>query len=288
MKEKRSFGISVQRKINDMKAIWGIEKMQFSEEDIKRKKAFLSGEISENELLSAKKAEDIESVSTGGAIYIVKSEAEQKKDAEIMTRVRWRRDIYFEQLQLRNKLEGIETYAKVNEADKVVSSERYIILDASGKCDIDHFMSLHAYLFQDIYYFAGKLRDVNMAIDPVTRFVPPEELPEKMKKLFDGLKRENNLKGLEKNAFIARLAEYLTDINIIHPFREGNGRTKRVFFQELARQAGYDLDWEKCSKEEWIYADECAFDSSRDGKRDTSYLKILLDKAVTPIETNRS
>lgn len=263
-----------------MKAIWGIENMHFSDDDIKRKTAFLNGEITAEELLSANPDPD----GKGRVRYRLKSEAEQKKDAEIIARVRWRPDIYFEQLQLRNKLDGVETYAKVNVADKAVSSERFIMADVSGKCDEEHFMSLHGYLFQDIYYFAGKLRDVPLAIDSVTRFVPPKELPEKMKRFFTDLKREKCLKGLDKENFVDRLAEYLTDINIIHPFREGNGRTKRVFFREVARQAGYDLDWSKCSGEEWICADECAFDSSRDGKRDVSYLKTLLDKAIAPVE----
>lgn len=270
---------SEERKISDMKAIWGIENMRFSDDDIKRKTAFLNGEISEEELLSA----NPDPGRKGTDRYRLKSEEEQKRDAEIIARVRWRPDIYFEQLQLRNRLDGVETYAKVNVADKVVSSERFIMADVSGKCDENHFMSLHGYLFQDIYYFAGKLRDVPLAIDPVTRFVPPKELPEMMKRFFKKLKQENNLKGLKKEDFVDRLADYLTDINIIHPFREGNGRTKRVFFQELARQAGYDLDWSKCSGEEWISADECAFDSSRDGERDVSYLKALLDKATEPI-----
>lgn len=220
--------------------------------------------------------------------YEVKSETEQIRDVEILNRIKWRQDIYFEQLQLRNKLVGIDTYEKVNIADRDVSSERLMMLDTTGKCDMQHFLSIHEYLFQDIYYFAGKLRDVPMEIDSVTVFTGPNQLPVKLKKFFDNLKRENNLKGLSKENFIERMAEYLTDINILHPFREGNGRTKRVFFQEVSKQAGYDLNWAKCSKEEWKYADECAFDSSRDGCRDTTYLKILLDRAVEPLVKTRN
>lgn len=219
--------------------------------------------------------------------YIIKSEEEQNKDIEFLNRIKWRQDIYFEQLQLRNKLVGVDTIEKVNIADRELSSDRLMMIDPSGKCDLQHLLFIHGYLFQDIYYFAGKLRDVPMEIDPVTRFVSPKFLPERLNKFFSNLKKENNLKGLEKDKFIERMAEYLTDINILHPFREGNGRSKRVFFQELARQAGYELDWAKCSKEEWKFADECAFDSSRDGKRDTSYLKILLERAISPEAKNQ-
>lgn len=200
-------------------------------------------------------------------------------------------EAYFHGLQLINKIEGADKYKIVNQCDRHLSTIRDMELRESpivGKFDLAHLQAVHEYLFQDIYYFAGKLRDVPMEIDPITRFVSPSKLPSTLDKFFRQLKQSNYMKGLGKDAFITQMAQRLTDINIIHPFREGNGRSKRVFFSQLAENAGYKLDWSKCAKEEWKYADEAAFDSSRDGKRDISYLKYLLDQAVSPLERQKS
>lgn len=220
--------------------------------------------------------------------YTKKSEDEQKKDLEILARIRWREDLYFHALQLRTKLVGVDTYEKVSQADRTVSWLRTSELKDSGASlgnfDLRHLCAIHEHLFQDIYYFAGKLRNVNMMIDEVVRFEDVKTLPGKLDKFFNNLKKENNLCGLDKEKFVSRMADCLTDINMLHPFREGNGRAKRLFFTGLAEQAGYHLDWDKASKEEWLYADESAFDSSKDGKRNTDYLKVLLDRAVVPLK----
>ncbi len=218
---------------------------------------------------------------------IFKSQEQQEQDInslELYKRID--PETYFHGLQLINKIEGADTYEKVNELDRILSHERYLELGKEplqGNFDLAHFKAIHGYLFQDIYYFAGQLRDLPMEIDPVTRFVPPHRIQSSLDIFFEKLKQTDFLRGLDKDSFITQMAQRLTDINIIHPFREGNGRSKRVFFSELAKNAGYELDWERCAKEEWKFADECAFDSSRDGKRDISYLKYLLDKAVSPL-----
>lgn len=195
-------------------------------------------------------------------------------------------ETYFHGLQLINKIEGADTYEKVNALDRKLSLSRYGDLQKKpleGNFDLAHLKAIHGYLFQDIYYFAGQLRDMPMQIDPVTRFVNPYKIESLLDVFFQKLQKSNFLKGLGKKSFITQMAQRLTDINIIHPFRDGNGRSKRVFFSELAKNAGYELNWYRCTNNEWKYADECAFDSSRDGKRDISYLKYLLDKAVSPI-----
>lgn len=213
----------------------------------------------------------------------IKTAKEQVQDRDILTRCRFNLSVYFDLLLLRNKLD-INNHKELNVAEREITQRKAAGIDKNvvGACDQEHFCEIHKYLFEDIYYFAGKLRDVPMEIDSVTRFAGPDTLPGKLSSFFDKLAKDKNLKSLPKEQFVDKTAQYLTDINILHPFREGNGRTKRLFFSELARQAGYELDWAKCTKQEWKLADECAFDSSRDGNRDVTYLKILLQKAVAP------
>ena len=64
-----------------------------------------------------------------------------------------------------------------------------------------------------------------------------------------GLPRENYLRGLPADRLRRSLTYYLAEINAVHPFREGNGRTQRAFVGQLAEQAGYHLAWEKLTPE---------------------------------------
>jgi cell filamentation protein len=64
-----------------------------------------------------------------------------------------------------------------------------------------------------------------------------------LRHLFSALREEDRLQGLERGAFIDRLTFYLGEVNAVHPFREGNGRAQRAFFEQLARDAGFTLNW---------------------------------------------
>ncbi len=67
--------------------------------------------------------------------------------------------------------------------------------------------------------------------------------------LFAKLKAENYLQGLGREEFIQRVAFYIAEINALHPFREGNGRTQRIFINQLARQAGWNLNFKMVDPE---------------------------------------
>jgi len=68
------------------------------------------------------------------------------------------------------------------------------------------------------------------------------------------MQRENWLTNLQKEKFCEKLAEYYCEFNMIHPFREGNGRVQRLLFEHLALAAGYDLNWKDILPAEWIQA----------------------------------
>ena len=58
------------------------------------------------------------------------------------------------------------------------------------------------------------------------------------------MRSEDFLQGLDRETFVARLAHYLGEVNAVHPFREGNGRSQRAFFEQLAHDAGFTLAWQ--------------------------------------------
>lgn len=120
-----------------------------------------------------------------------------------------------------------------------------------GSFDYDHMKALHAHVFQDVYPWAGQERFAPVR-GPMTKmyqgrpysyYPAGEVLTNRLEQLYDGLARDNYLKGLDQKKFTKALAGYWCEINTAHAFREGNTRTQVAFFGALAEQAGYQLDY---------------------------------------------
>lgn len=122
-----------------------------------------------------------------------------------------------------------------------------------GKFDIIHFTDIHKFLFEDIYSFAGKFRTENIAKGFFT-FAEWEYIEDELKKLLEQLKNENYLANLDKENLAKRLSYYLAELNVLHPFREGNGRTIREFIRELAYRNNYLLDLQQTDAKEMLEA----------------------------------
>ena len=111
-----------------------------------------------------------------------------------------------------------------------------------GAFDLAHLCKIHQYLFQDVFEWAGKIRSVDI-IRGDSRFCNVRQIQSYSNTVFSALAAEKYLVNLEPKAFASRLAHFLSEINAIHPFREGNGRVQRLFISQLAEQAGYPLDF---------------------------------------------
>ena len=136
---------------------------------------------------------------------------------------------------------------KLKELEKVYTLFRLSELKINppkDPLDLDAFLEIHRYILQDVYPFAGELRK-EMISKGSSSFAHPNFIEPELRKTFKELEEENYLKNLSCEEFIPRLAYYLAELNALHPFREGNGRTTREFARQLALNAGYQLDWEK-------------------------------------------
>jgi cell filamentation protein len=136
---------------------------------------------------------------------------------------------------------------------------------------------IHRFLFQDIYRWAGQIRSVDISKGD-TRFANMARIEPEANKLFLQLKQENYLHNLSRTQFIARLAHYYCELNIIHPFRDGNGRTQRLMFEIICINVGYEVDWNSIERSEWITANIAAYH----GQLGT--LAQLFNRAITEIE----
>lgn len=148
-----------------------------------------------------------------------------------------------------------------------------------GSFDYKHLQEIHEYLFQDVYEWAGETRIVSMTkyypeLDDVKSFAYPEYIESYINGVFDELANENYLKKIKDvPKFAKRLAYYMSEVNAVHPFREGNGRTQREFFRCLALENGFVLDWSKVDEKELTKARAMSID-------DPMYLGLLIEECL--------
>lgn len=116
-----------------------------------------------------------------------------------------------------------------------------------------HIMNIHRFIFEDIYSFAGKLRREQIS-KADTMFYPPNLIDRELDKVFAKIKEKNMLRESDKEKAFDNLAYVMAELNIIHPFREGNGRSIREFIRLMAKRMGYDVNWGNVDKEELLSA----------------------------------
>ena len=162
---------------------------------------------------------------------------------------------------LRNKPD-IRDKERLRQFEFRKTAERSMELQESpvvGRFDLAHLQAIHSYLFQDLYAWAGKIRTVDISKGS-TFFAHHAAIQNYAdKQVFPAIARDKLLVGLDKPIFITRLAYHYAEINALHPFREGNGRSTRQFIEQLARHAGFDLDYTKVSQKTWIDAATVSF-----------------------------
>jgi cell filamentation protein len=144
---------------------------------------------------------------------------------------------------LRNLL-GITDPGELAQVEAALSASRLIDLERRrlpGNYDLDHLRAFHRYILGDVFEWAGELRTV--AIAKGSLFCLPQHLVTAGADVFGRLAAADRLRGLNRGQFIGRTAEFLADVNALHPFREGNGRAQRAFFSQLAHDAGHHIDW---------------------------------------------
>lgn len=144
---------------------------------------------------------------------------------------------------LRNRL-GIADPDLLAQAEADVSRAELFRLaerPLPGAYDLPHLQAFHIAIFGAVYPWAGELRTVE--ISKHTPFCPSINLVPFADEMFGRLASADYLRGLARSDFVHALAELYGDLNALHPFREGNGRTQRAFLAQLSVDAGYELSW---------------------------------------------
>lgn len=164
---------------------------------------------------------------------------------------------------LRNRL-GIDDQAELDRAEATLALVRSLELvkqPVEGKYDLAHLQEIHARLFGDVYDWAGRIRTVDISKGD-TRFANFQQIETYAPEIFKPLHREQLLQSLDIDTFCHRAGHYLGELNVLHPFREGNGRSIREFVGQVARGAGYAIDWKGVDRADMIQASIEAYQGS--------------------------
>lgn len=148
---------------------------------------------------------------------------------------------------LRNKL-GLSSQDALNAAEADLTWARATQLPSRrirATNDLAELRAIHRHLFQDIYDWAGKIRtvDIRKNVPGAEFFVPVAMIERSAGFAAEALQDDDLLRGMPRERLVGRLAFHYDQFNYLHPFREGNGRTQRLFWSRVVRGAGYDLDW---------------------------------------------
>jgi cell filamentation protein len=123
----------------------------------------------------------------------------------------------------------------------------------AGNLDVAHYLALHHHLFQDVYDWAGETRTVRIGKGGKW-FCYPEHIQAQLNRAFQILSSADCFVGLAPAAFANQAAHLLAEINAVHPFREGNGRTQLTFLAVLAEHVGLPFNEDVLDRERVIDA----------------------------------
>ena len=153
-----------------------------------------------------------------------------------------------------NKL-GIRDEEKLAWVEAQITFAKTVMLEENpieGNFDFEHLKRIHEFLLCDLYEWAGQTRIVDIS-KKRTKFLDASSIEKIANKCFYKI-AEGYLDDLPFEEFAKRIAEFYNDVNYIHPFREGNGRAQRVYFTQLIRHYGYDINFSEVDTDELMIA----------------------------------
>ena len=160
---------------------------------------------------------------------------------------------------LKNRLD-LRAQADLDAFEALITAQRGDEPLPGGRLGYAHYRAIHHHLFQDVFDWASKLRTVRIAKGG-SMFCYPEHIDGEMRKLFAALSDAQFLRGLPAPEFARRPAHVLAELNDIHPFREGNGRTQLSYLTLLAARAGHPLALERMDPSAMLAAMVASFKS---------------------------
>lgn len=196
---------------------------------------------------------------------------------------------------LRNRI-GLRRHSELHPEEYRRTSHRILEIrlgmGPSGSFDADHLKAIHRHIFQDVYEWAGHMRHERPVVDgarvePIgsmrkgsTTFLPGSHIDMGLTEAFKPIRDPDVLKTSTPEQFAAIAGKVLNELNYVHPFREGNGRTQEAFVAELGRHYGHNVDLSVITRSRMVSA-------SIAGTQDPDHpaMAALLTDASSPART---
>ena len=175
---------------------------------------------------------------------------------------------------------GLKDAGQLKELESLIVSSRVMFLreQTFAKCDFATLCKIHKELFGQIYEWAGTIRTVDIAKSML--FCRAMFIKEQANEIFSKLKTEGYFVNSNRMDFCEKAGQLFCDLNMLHPFREGNGRTLREFMFHLGRNAGYKCDLNMVKRDIYL-------DASIKGHTDSSDMTNIMKVIVHSIEPAR-
>ena len=185
-------------------------------------------------------------------------------------------DVLINKLDIRDK-------AELKQAEEEFTAVKQMALlqePIKGRFTKTHLFRIHRFLFEDVYPFAGHIRKEQISKGD-TMFYPPDLIDRELERVFKNIHAKKLLSEQDEEKQIQNLSQTMAELNIIHPFREGNGRSTRIWLDlMLKKEIQQVVDWSKVDKEDYLLAME------RSPVKDIE-IKFLLQNALTNQITDR-
>lgn len=178
---------------------------------------------------------------------------------------------------LRNKL-GAKTQKSLDAAEAEITYIAMFTLVNGSKTEsfiftTEFLKDIHKRIFRDIYTWAGQFRTHDISKGE-TLFGHAAYIESSLDSALENVEKDANVASAKDTEFVSALAHYYSELNAVHPFREGNGRTIRTFLRLLALKYGFDIEWDKMDPDENINASRAAMVA--DEKPATKMLQSLV------------
>ena len=167
-----------------------------------------------------------------------------------------------------DKLNFVESQITIHKTAELANIKNF------GELDFSHYKAIHKYLFNELYTWAGEIRTVNIS-KKGTNFIDAIEIESVADACFKRLKDKNYFQNQPFNDFIDDIVDFYCTTNMLHPFREGNGRTQRVFITQLIQFNSYSINFDKIDTDELMMATIQAANGVTDN------LKRILEFTIT-------
>lgn len=173
---------------------------------------------------------------------------------------------------LRNK-HGIVDAVELDRIERLLVRQRANERLPSGDFDLTHLRAIHRHLFQDVYDWAGEIRTVEISKGG-DQFMLRQYIHNGMADVHRRIVEADYFTGLSRDDFAAAAGRITGDVNYVHPFREGNGRTQLLYLKRLSARAGQRLDLRRLDPAGWIEA------SKRANRTDYDLMIAIIRRAL--------